>query len=81
MTTPKVTFKRLFFYHVCMVSVPLLLHAIHSGLIPDPVGIRELDFLIVHVIACVWVLPWFIYGYKNKLIYFEVDADDDRGDS
>ena len=81
MTTPKVTFKQWFFHKVYMLAVPLLLYWIHFGLIPDPVGIRELDFLIVHVIACVWVLPWFIYGYKNKLLYFEVDADDDRGDS
>ena len=81
MTTPKVTFKQWFFHKVYMLAVPLLLYWIHFGLIPDPVGIRELDFLIIHVIACVWFLPWFTYGYKKKLLYFEVDGDDACGDS
>ena len=81
MTTPKVTFKRWLFHHVCMMSVPFLLHMIALGLIPDPVGIRQLDFTMVHVIACIWFLPWFVYGCKNKLIYYEVNSDEGGGDS
>ena len=81
MTTPKVTFMRWLFHHVCMMSVPFLLYMIHFGLIPDPVGISQLDFLTVQVIAFIWFLPWFVYGFKNKLIYYEVNSDEGRGDS
>ena len=80
MTTPKVTFKRWFIHKFYMFSTPLLLYAIYFDLIPDPAGIRQLDFVIVHVIACIWFLPWFVYGYKNKLIYFEGNKDDGMGD-